>query len=147
MDQDAYRKTYHQMNERFCLFEKCLFAGHAACTQSDRFNLAEREGIHCKSDNAQAQCGEFLNLLRHHSRFTLKSSDERDILSHAQALRLQVGGIRGLDQIIEVREEPVRYVEDIHQLLNRAARLYDSLDQLPFNEIIKQVAAFKGRRG
>lgn len=147
MDQDAYRKTYHQMNERFCLFEKCLFAGHAACAQSDRFNLAEREGIHCRSDSAQAQCGEFLDLLRHHSRFTLKSNDEKDILSHAQALRLQVGGIRGLDLVVEEREEALLYVEDIHDLLNRARQLFEQLDRLPFNEIIKQVAAFKGRRG
>ncbi|MCW8908294.1 MAG: hypothetical protein OQL28_13665, partial [Sedimenticola sp.] len=88
-----------------------------------------------------------LDLLRHHSRFTLKSNDEHDVLSHAQALRLQVGGIRGLERIIEVREEPVSYVDDIHDLLKRAVQLYDQLDQLPFNEIIQQVAAFKGRHG
>ncbi|TVO75489.1 hypothetical protein [Sedimenticola selenatireducens] len=147
MDQDAYRKTYQQMNERFCLFEKCLFAGHAGCSQSERFNLAEREGIHCKSDSAQAQCAELLNLLHQHSRFILKFSDEHDILSHTQALRLQVGGIRGLDKIIENREEATHFVADIHSLLGKAIDSYTNLTELPFSELIQQIAAFKGRKG
>ena len=146
MDQDAYRKTYQQMNERFCLFEKCLFAGHAGCSQSERFNLAEREGIYCRSDPAQAQCAELLDLLHHHSRFILKFNDEKELLSHAQALRLQVGGIRGLAQVIENHEEQVRYVEDIHTLINKALESYTTLDALPFSELMQQIAAFKGRK-
>ncbi|MDF1528485.1 MAG: hypothetical protein P1R74_05090 [Sedimenticola sp.] len=146
MDQDAYRKTYQQMNERFCLFEKCLFAGHAGCSQSERFNLAEREGIYCKSDPAQAQCAELLELLHHHSRFILKFNDEKELLSHAQALRLQVGGIRGLDQVIENQEGQVRYVENIHTLINKAIDNYTNLNALPFSELMQQIAAFKGRK-
>ncbi len=147
MDQDAYRKTYRQINERACLFEKCLFAGHAGCSQSERFNLAEREGIHCKSDEAQSQCAELLGLLRHHSRFALKSSDQSGVLSHAQALRIQVGGIRGLDLVMEKRREPALFVPDIYSLIRRACESHEKLSALPFNAIIQQIAAFKGRHG
>lgn len=147
MDQDAYRKTYERINERACLFEKCLFAGHAGCGQSDKFNLAEREGIHCKSDSAQSQCAELLTLLRNHSRFALKSSQETGILNHAQALRIQVGGVRGLEQVMNDSREPVRFVPDIHALVSRAKTRYGILDKLPFDQIIQQIAAFKGRRG
>ncbi len=146
MDQDAYRTTYHQINDRFCLFEKCLFAGYAGCAQADRFNLAEREGIHCKSDSAQARCGEFLDLLRQHSRFILKTSDTCEALSHAQALRLQVGGIRGVAQVMTDHAPQSVTTENIHALLNEATERYNALDQLPFSEIMQQVAAFKGRR-
>ncbi|PLX61194.1 hypothetical protein [Sedimenticola selenatireducens] len=147
MDQDAYRKTYEQINERACLFEKCLFAGHAGCSQSEKFNLAEREGIHCKSDSAQSQCADLLNLLRHHSRFVLKASHESSVLNHAQALRIQVGGLRGLDQVMEKHQEAIRFVPDIHTLVSNARQHYGTLDSLPFDRIIQQVAAFKGRRG
>ncbi|WP_428605514.1 hypothetical protein [Sedimenticola sp.] len=147
MDQDAYRKTYERINERACLFEKCLFAGHAGCSQSEKFNLAEREGIHCKSDSAQSQCAELLELLRHHSRFTLKSGDGSGVLNHAQALRIQVGGLRGLDLVMEERPEPSRFIADIHALVSHARRQFESLEHLPFNRIIQQIAAFKGRRG
>ncbi|AKH21819.1 hypothetical protein [Sedimenticola thiotaurini] len=147
MDQDAYRKTFEQINERACLFEKCLFAGHAGCSQSEKFNLAEREGIHCKQDKAQAQCGELLKLLRHHSRFVLKASQESGVLSHAQALRIQVGGLRGLEQVMEQQtQQDSRFIPDIYSLINRAKKEYGALDNLPFNLIIQQVAAFKGRR-
>jgi hypothetical protein len=147
MDQDAYRKTYEQLNERTCLFEKCLFAGHAGCSRSERFNLAEREGIHCDSDSAQAQCAELLVLLRHHSRFALRTQDGNGVLNHAQALRIQVGGLRGLDQVVEQRREPVRFVTDVHALVCRARARFGTLERLPFNRLIQQIAAFKGRRG
>lgn len=146
MDQDAYRKTFEQINERACLFEKCLFAGHAGCSQSEKFNLAEREGIHCKLEKAQVQCAELLKLLRHHSRFVLKASQESSVLSHAQALRIQVGGLRGLEQVMEQTQQQSLYVPDIYSLINSAKAEYASLDKLPFNLIIQQIAAFKGRR-
>lgn len=147
MDQDAYRKTFEQINERACLFEKCLFAGHAGCSQSEKFNLAEREGIHCKLDKAQTQCGEFLELLRHHSRFVLKASQESGVLSHAQALRVQVGGLRGLDQAMEKQQPATPFVPDIYTLVSQAREQYGDLESLPFNLIVQQIAAFKGRRG
>lgn len=147
MDQDAYRKTFEQINERACLFEKCLFAGHAGCSQSEKFNLAEREGIQCKSDKGQSQCAELLELLRHHSRFVLKASQEGGILSHAQALRIQVGGLRGLDQVMEKQQETVRFIPDIYSLVSRAREQHGALESLPFDRIIQQIAAFKGRRG
>lgn len=147
MDQDAYRKTYEQINERPCLFEKCLFAGHAGCCQSEKFNLGEREGIRCKSDSARSQCAELLNLLRHHSRFVLKASHESGVLNHVQTLRIQAGGLRGLGQVMEKHQEAIRFVPDIFTLVSRAREQHGSLESLPFNRIIQQIAAFKGRRG
>ena len=75
MDQDRFRQTYREMNERACLFEKSILSGRCSCSQSSRFCLAEREGVHCVSDQAQDQCGDLLELLKHHARFALKLND------------------------------------------------------------------------
>lgn len=147
MDQDAFRTTYRDMNDRLCLFEKTILSGQCACSQSDRFCLAEREGVHCKTDAAQRQCEELLRLLRHHTRFTLKSSNNTGALPHGKAIRIQIGGLRGLHAAVFGDEEASSAkIDDIHGLINRALEAFGRLEDLPFQEIIKQVAAYKGRR-
>ena len=146
MDQDAYHKTYNQMNERYCLYEKGILAGECSCSQSERFYLAERVGVHCKSDDAQQGCREFLELLRHHARFALKTSDELSALPHGKAMRLQSGGLRGLYTTLNDSDEFPPCIEDVHALISLAIEIFDSLDKIPFQDVIKQVAAYEGRK-
>lgn len=146
MDQDTFRKTYRDMNERFCLFEKTILSGECTCSQAERFCLAEREGVHCKSDTAQQQCEELLTLLRQHARFTLKSSDETGALPHGKAIRIQIGGLRGLHAATQGDYGESSKINDIHGLIEKALEKFNRLGDLPFQVIIKHIAAYKGRR-
>ena len=146
MDQDAFRTTYRDMNERFCLFEKTILSGECTCSQAERFCLAEREGVHCKSDTAQQQCEELLTLLRQHSRFTLKSSDETGALPHGKAIRIQIGGLRGLHAATQGDYGESSKINDIHGLIEKVLEKFGRLEDLPFQVIIKHIAAYKGRR-
>ena len=146
MDQDAYRKLYRDMDGRTCLFEKSILARQGNCSQASRFYLAEREGVHCRSDQGQRRCDELLQLLRKHARFTLKSANQGDTLPHAKVMRIQVGGLQGLALATDATTEETTGLEDICALIERAVEQFESLDQLPFQEIIKQIAAYKGRQ-
>lgn len=146
MDQDRFRQTYREMNERACLFEKSVLSGRCSCSQSARFCLAEREGVHCVSDEAQAQCEDLLELLRHHGRFALKLNDAAGVLPHGKAMRLQIGGLNGLFVAVTEISEPPATITDIHGLIGQAIEMFGDLKRLPFNEIVKQVAAYKGRK-
>ncbi len=145
MDQDAYHQTYRELNDRFCLYEKAILAGKCGCTQASRFYLAERVGVHCQTDAGQARCETFLRLLRHHTRFTLKLTGDTSALPHAKAMRLQAGGMNGLYLALHPDAALPDPVADIHDLLLEAEQRWEGLEHLPFQEIIKQVAAFKGR--
>jgi hypothetical protein len=48
MDQDAFRQTYQDINERFCAFEKAILTLQCQCSEAHKFCIAEREGVHCK---------------------------------------------------------------------------------------------------
>jgi len=145
MDQDAYHKTYREINERNCLFEKGILANQCNCPQASRFYLAERIGVNCGYDEGQTQCNELLELLLHQARFTLKSTHELRALPHAKAIRLQVGGLRGLHSSLYPGEEVPIIIDDVFQLIRLAKKEFQSLEQLPFQEIIKQMAAYQGR--
>jgi hypothetical protein len=146
MDQDAYRRTYREMNERFCAYEKSLLSRHCNCSQAKKICIAEREGVHCISDQANAQCNELLKNLRHQARFALKSNNDNEVLPHGKAMRLQVGGLRGLFSVLFPDQTTPEIIEDVFQLINQAKKQFNSLDNLPFQTLIQHVSAYQGRR-
>ncbi len=146
MDQDAYHSTYRDMNERYCLFEKGILAGQCSCSRAERFYLAEREGVHCDSDQAQCQCDEWLKLVRQHARFALKSQNDTGILPHAKAMRVQVGGLQGLHLATHPGQPLPTVIADIHGLISEAVEQFQTLGEVPFQEVIKQIASYQGRK-
>lgn len=146
MDQDAFRTTYRAVNERFCAYEKAILTNNCACSLAHKFCIAEREGVHCGSDPAQAACIELLELLRRQARFALKTTDERTALPHAKAMRVQVGGLRGLQVALTPDRPPPVHIPDIDRLLAEASARFGDLATAPFQPIIQQIAAFQGRK-
>jgi hypothetical protein len=146
MDQELFRRTYRDMNERVCIFEKGTLAGKCRCSRAERFCLAEREGVHCRSDEAQERCGELIGLLRHHARFTLKTNDETGALPHGKAMRIQIGGLNGVHAAVHDTDTPPLLIGDVDALLESAIVRFGSLRELPFQVVIKHIAAYRGRK-
>lgn len=147
MDQDAFRETYREVNEVFCAFEKSVLTNECRCRQAERFCIAEREGVHCQSRNAQARCLRWLELLRAQARFALRTEADRRLLPHGKAIRLQVGGLRGLLGVLEpARGAADTVIDDVDATLERAERRYGALERLPFSDIMRSVADYRVRR-
>jgi hypothetical protein len=146
MDNEVLRKTYRTINERFCPFEKSILTNNCECSRARRFCIAEREGVNCGSEAAQAQCLAFLELLRRNARFALKSTGEQTGLPHAKAMRVQVGGLRGLHAAMTPEEPVPEKIADIHGIIDAALQRFGDLANLPFRLIIQQIAAYKGRQ-
>jgi hypothetical protein len=146
MDQDAFRRTYREVNERICVYEKGVLSRKCNCSKAKKLCIAEREGVHCTTDEAQEQCQEFLEQLRQQARFALKSNDDRAVLPHGQAMRLQVGGLRGLHVALHEDQPVPDSIDDVYGLISQAKATFDGLDKLPYQKLIQQVAAYKGRQ-
>ena len=152
MDQDAFRQTYRSVNERFCAYEKAVLTNQCRCSQADKFCIAEREGVHCNSDAAQAQCLAFLEILRDKAKFALHDikAGGKASLPHGKAIRIQVGGLRGLLQVLSPEQDLPAVVPDIAAHLAQAQNEYGDLNALPYNIIMQQIAAYtvkkRGRR-
>jgi hypothetical protein len=146
MDNEVFRRTYRDINERYCPYEKGILTNNCQCSKAKRFLIAEREGVHCSSDSAQERCLKLLEIMRQQARFALKSTDERAALPHAKAMRVQVGGLRGLHAALSPDEPIPTKIEDIFGLIDEAVARFGELDKLPFQPIIQQIAAYKGRK-
>lgn len=146
MDAQALRELYDDLNPCACPYEKTILSGQGACARASRFCLAEREGVGCSAEPAQARCLALLEQLRAQARFSLKALDQQAALAHNKALRVQIGGLHGLHKALWPQQPVPATIGDIDALIEQALRRFGALDHLPLGPIVQQIAACPGRR-
>ncbi len=144
MDEHEYRDTYHSLNEIGCVFEKTLTARQGGCSQSRHFFLAGREGYGCQDAGCQRRCQALLTLLRQRARFALGITQANGPLPHNKEIRVQVGGLRGLYELVYLQQSA--QIPDIVQLVDVLSERYPDLEQLPFSRLLPAMTAFTGRQ-
>ena len=123
-----------------CVFAKALLAGEATCALAQRHDRGERAGIACGSPVALTNCTTLHRLLHERARFALRLPPEGRPATHLQALRLQCGGVTALRQQLGAAEA------DVHALVASAQARHGSLSELPWEPIVRAVAAWPPRR-
>ncbi len=142
VDETAFRQVLRSTTPQPCLFGKAIRLGCCACRFAEKHYLAEREELACTDPAARAGCAVLHHLLRHHSAFALKHIHEEDPLTHAQEMKVQCGGVLGLQRALQGLEEGA----GVPELLAAARAQYGSLDVLPYSQIMQSVAAVKVRQ-
>jgi hypothetical protein len=146
VDESAFRSTWCAVNPITCAFEKAQGAKRCFCEKSVRTAIAEREAVGCSSAELAADCRELLALLHENARFTLHLPHLEGALPHAKEMKVQCGGLLGLQGALDEEKAEAATVDNIFALLRQAVAHYGGLDRLPYGEIIKTVAAFEIRR-
>ncbi|MEZ5538041.1 MAG: hypothetical protein R3F02_20740 [Thiolinea sp.] len=147
MDEDQYRALYREINEQRCVFEKAINNRRCDCQRKQRFLLATREGIGCRSAESLERCTLFLNTLRDGSRFALRETFIDGPLPHNKELKVQAGGCLALQKVLHPGQdtEPGK-MPDIYQLINTGLSEYGNIDALPYSELVKGVLNYESRR-
>ena len=146
MEEQEYRTTYQALNQRRCIFEKAIGSRRCGCVLSARFNLADREGVACKSDEGNALCIELLDAMRRNARFSLHLTHADGPLPHAKEIRVQIGGLLGLQKLLHPDRAQDSTVSNIHGLACEALERYAQIENLPYDQIVQAIASFEGRR-
>lgn len=146
MDNDALRRTYDELDGLGCPFEKSILTNEGQCSRAARFLIAEREGVHCTDENAQAQCLRLLAELRQRARFALRTPAAATRLAHAQSMRMQVGGLRGLQAALAPGQPVPDTIGDIHGVIGAAVAQFGGITRLPYQMIVRHIAACTSRR-
>lgn len=140
MDEQAFQRARLSSDLLPCVFEKSILAGCAQCALSRRWALAEREMVVCTVAVAQINCTTLENLTRERARFALRLTGVDVPITHAKAMRMQCGGVIGLQKALAVP------ANDVHALVNAAQANGASLLELPWVEIVSEIVAWQPRR-
>ena len=146
MDENNYRQTYQQINHQRCVFEKSLQTRLTACSQSHRFCLADREGVACNLELAHKRCHALLDLLRRNANFALGITKIDTALPHNKEIRIQNGGLLGIQQALQNGTQGNCKIADIYQLINSSIEKFHDLESLPFDEIVKFIVSYQVKK-
>lgn len=144
MDEREFRSTYHAVNGLRCVFEKSILSRRSQCSRCSRFHLADREGAACSSPAAQNRCLDLLTRLREKAIFALRITHIEGELPHAKEIRVQTGGLLGLQRTLTPGTTPDT-IEDIDALISAVLLRHGDLESLPYPEIMQAVVRFEGR--
>jgi hypothetical protein len=135
------------MNNARCPFEKAILSAQGNCEMATRFSQAEQTGVECRSDVARNNCATLLGLMRERARFVLKVTRTSDSLPFGKEMKVIIGGLFGLQRLMTpANGEATARVPNIHALVRQAQEIFGSLETLPYQEIVKSIAAFQGKR-
>lgn len=142
MDETAYRQISSATFPGACPFEKSILSGCAACSRAERHNIAEREVVACNDKEALARCIVLRDLLRHNFTFALGRPHIDGPLPHAQEMRMQCGGLKGLQFSLDASDE----ARDVAALVVMAQQKFGELADFPYSLIVRRAnIVYKGR--
>lgn len=142
VDETAFRQVLQSTEPLSCPFGKAILTACCDCSMVARHYIAERETPVCINATMQTVCQELHDLLIHNSAFALRHIHEEAPLTHAQEMKVQCGGLHGLQLAVDGAAE----VHDVAALLKAAVQKFCNLDNLPYSRIVQSVASFKMRR-
>jgi hypothetical protein len=145
VEEHEYRQAYQALIHCPCPFEKALLNTCCTCSQSQRIHIAEREGMSCLTACSQQQCQQLLRYLCESAQFALKLRTMEIPLSHNKLLKIQCGGLQGLQTAIGIESagEPVK---DIDNLVKQALSLFGEVRCFPYQEMIRFISHYRVRQ-
>ncbi len=143
MDEDQYRETYQHVNELPCVFERAILRLCGTCENAQRLNIAEREAVKCLSENSHKDCKEFLAVVHEKSAFAIGEQNPAEKLPFGKEIKIQCGSIAGLKSLLDKDGADL----EIHALIQTATADSGGINNLPYENIVREVSAFKSRRG
>ena len=144
MDETAYRQIFSEVIGRPCTFEKAVLAGCVACGRSSRIQIAERDAVTCQAASSLSRCTSLHDSLHHSFAFALRKVRDDTPLPHAQEMRIQCGGLKGLQYVLDGNSE----VADVDAMLDFVLQRWGELAEIPYSEVVHAAGlCFKGRRG
>jgi len=143
VDERAFRQQLLEQVAHPCAFGKAVLSTCVHCHQAARVQIAEREVIACHSAPSRQRCTELHALLRHNFGFALHVTRDDVPIPHGQEMRVQCGGLKGLNVLVTGSET----VADADDLLERSLQRWGTLDALPYSAIVQAARCYKGRHG
>lgn len=144
MEENEYRSAYKSLNPHKCVFEKAINSRRCRCGASERFNLADREGVACADALLLSRCEQYLQTMRENARFSLQLTQIDGPLPHAKEIRVQLASIIELNRI--QHPEVSTELPNIRQTIVSAVEEYGSIENFPYSELTKAISQFQSRK-
>ena len=130
------------MKDTLCPFSKPIIGNWCQCQHA---NLAERCAgkMVCKqADKYLTECRSLVEIFKEKSRFVLGINQQQNELTHMQLMKIRCGGLRGMQRVLSNNSN----IPNVLDIMRISTEHYGSVNEFPFNEIIRDIKAFSHRK-
>ncbi len=142
IDEVVFMEKLGSINPQPCAFGKVILARLGACSLVSKRFAAEREMVSCSSDAHHEQCTRLLDMMRQNSAFALKLTHVTPPLPHGPEMRVQCGGLQGLQREIDGTDQ----VKDVAALVQASLDKFGGMEEMPYSKLVQSIVACEPRK-
>ncbi len=126
-----------------CAFDLALLAGCADCSSAEQTPVGERIVVYCRDRGNAESCQAWFARLRENAGFALPALRGSKPMTHAQAMRLRCGGLRGLASQVDSQVDRQCDGESPGDVAALVAGLPGSGKSVAWERVIRSIAAWR----
>ncbi|MHB8727975.1 MAG: hypothetical protein ACYC9K_02955 [Sulfuricaulis sp.] len=134
------------MEEYKCPFSNTLVTNQFGCAKGKQ--VARRGGpdVACTSAEAHPRCGKLFQQMKEVALPAFGVEDDLLSMPHSVLVKIQHGGLLGLQRLLDEGPAVPAAVDNIHGLVDRAMARYGSLESIPCQALVEDMTSHKLKR-
>ena len=134
------------MEEYKCAFSNTLVTNQFGCEQGMQVTRRDGPDVACLSEAAHRRCEMLFERMKQVALPAFGVEDDLLSMPHSVLVKIQFGGLLGLQRLVENGAEDSGNVANIHDLVGRAIEMHGSLEAIPCPAFVEDMISYKLKR-
>jgi len=133
------------MEEFKCPFSAPLITQQFGCTKA--IEVVRRGGaeINCTDAVTQSRCDQLFQCLKLEALPSFGVEDDLLSMPHSVSVKIQYGGLLGLQRLLRAAPQLAERVEDVQVLIAEATARFGGVTRIPCTPLVDDITAYKPR--
>ena len=134
------------MAEYRCAFANPLIGGQFGCEHAEQVTRRGGPDIACRSEAAHAQCERLFQQMKATALPAFGVEDDLLSMPHSVLVKIQYGGLLGLQRLLGAGAADAAEVKNIHALVGQAVQAHGNLEAIPYPVFVEDMTSFQLKR-
>lgn len=133
------------MKKTLCPFSKPIIGNWCQCQFANLDERCAGKMTCLEGEKYLDGCYQLVNTFKEKSLFVLGISQHEENLTHMQLMKIRCGGLIGMQRLLSPDNTSDRIIPDVLQTIALAEQRFGSINEFPFNEIVRDIKEFSHR--
>ena len=134
------------MEEHKCAFSNTLVTNQFGCEKGAQVTRRGGPDVVCASDEAHQQCEKLFQRMKQTALPAFGVEDDLLSMPHSVQMKIQFGGLLGLQRLQDKGTDESTVVKNIHGLVGQAIGKHGGLDAIPCQTFVEDMTSYKLKR-
>ena len=134
------------MAEYKCAFSSTMMKNQFGCECAMQVTRRSGPDIACANELSSNRCQHLYEQLKQIALPAFGVEDDLLSMPHSVMVKVQFGGLLGIQRLVAARATDIERVENINQLVEHAINQFGSLNNIPYNKTVDLITSYKIKR-